>query len=109
MHSLVQTGRGRSVSDGIWWDGLIRQLFLSALVLPLQFKSAQTVDQFRGLVGQRLQDGVRQVVPDTLQQMFPPKEAGADTRARTFYHLRILVCLWANGTPPHTDTNVSGV
>lgn len=94
----------KRVVDGIWWDGLTGQLFLPALLLPLQWKWAQTVDQFRALVSQRLRDGVRQVLPDALQQMFPPREAGADTRARTLYHWRILECSWANGTPPHTKS-----
>lgn len=55
------------------------------------------MDQFRELVSQRLRDGVRQVVPDTLQQMFPPREAGADTRARTFLsfaHTCVLMGKW---------------
>lgn len=36
-HSLVQTGRSRSVSNARSWDGLIRQLFLSAALFVPRF------------------------------------------------------------------------
>lgn len=78
------------------WESLIRQLFLckqinagadSGSVLEASWSLARLLGRsLAGPLGQ-LQDGGRQVASDTLQQMFPPGEAGANTHI----HSDILV------------------
>lgn len=101
--SFVQAGQTHSISDGGPKVCLIRQLFLRIQISSAAASAPADSGSVLQASQSAAQDGLGQVASDTLQQMFPPREAGADTHTHTFCHWRMFAYLF---TCLHTDTNV---
>lgn len=109
-HSLVQIVRGRPVSDGIWWGRSNKTAVSLGAGLPacsLSRRRQWISSESWSVSGCETESDRWSLIPCS-RCFLPGKQVQTHALAH-FYHLRILVCLWANGTPPHTDTNVSGV